>query len=118
MEEREVICIGCPMGCRVKVSVGSDGEVSIIGGNECKKGLKYVIDEVKSPVRMLTMTLLVEGNRSLLPVKASRPVPKSIIKDCVRALAKIKVKPPVKIGQVIVPNVCGTDADLVSSSNF
>ena len=103
------------MGCHVKVSVGNQGEVNILGGNQCKKGGRYIIDEAKLPVRVLTTTLLVEGNGGLLPVRTSKPIPKSILMDCMYVLAKTKVKPPVKIGQVIMPNICETGADLVSS---
>jgi len=118
IEEQEIICVGCPLGCRIEASISGDGKVSVIGGNQCKKWLKYALDEIKSPVRILTTTLLVEGAGRPLPVRSSKPVPKSMVKDCVQALAKIRVKTPVKIGQVIVPNVCGTEADLISSSNL
>ena len=118
MAEQVIICIGCPMGCHVRVSVGEQGEVEILGGNECKRGEKYIIDEARLPVRVLTTTLLVEGNDGLLPVRTNRPIPKSALKDCMYTLARARVKPPVRLGQVLLPDVCGTGADLIASGEL
>ena len=118
MAEQEIICIVCPIGCRVKANVSREGEVSILSGNQCKKGEKYITDEVKLSVRVLTTTLPVEGNGGLLPVRTNQPIPKSKLRDCMYALAKMKVKPPVTIGQVIIPNICDTGADLISTGSL
>ena len=36
MEKRELICIGCPLGCPVTVSM-EEGRVLSVTGNTCKR---------------------------------------------------------------------------------
>ena len=40
METRELICIGCPMGCSLKVTL-ENGQVTEVTGNTCPNGDKY-----------------------------------------------------------------------------
>ena len=40
MEKRELICIGCPMGCPLTVEL-ENGEIKTITGYTCKKGETY-----------------------------------------------------------------------------
>lgn len=37
MEEKNLTCIGCPMGCFLTVKI-KDGEVQSVEGNSCKRG--------------------------------------------------------------------------------
>jgi CxxC motif-containing protein len=111
----EIICVGCPLGCRVTLKIGPDSQIENIAGNRCKEGKKYVTAEFRNPVRFFTSTILAEGSRRLLSVKTDRPVPKSQLKDLTRFVARMKVKPPVGIGQEIVHDVLGTGANLMST---
>lgn len=47
METRELICIGCPLGCPLTVRL--DGEQMEISGNTCKRGEDYARKEVQTP---------------------------------------------------------------------
>ncbi|NLK72013.1 MAG: NAD(FAD)-dependent dehydrogenase, partial [Clostridiales bacterium] len=38
MEKRELICIGCPLGCVVNVEL-EDGTIKDISGYSCKRGI-------------------------------------------------------------------------------
>jgi len=49
-ETREVICILCPVGCRITVEI-EDGEISKIENAGCKRGRDYAEQEIKSPLR-------------------------------------------------------------------
>ena len=40
MENKELTCIGCPLGCRIRVTL-QDGQICLIDGNTCKNGEKY-----------------------------------------------------------------------------
>lgn len=40
MEKRELICIGCPMGCALEVSIAEDGSIKV-AGNTCGRGDSY-----------------------------------------------------------------------------
>ena len=39
-EIRNLICIGCPMGCPLNVTM-QDGTVTAVEGNTCKRGDEY-----------------------------------------------------------------------------
>lgn len=44
MEKRELICIGCPLGCPLTVTM--EGEQITVAGNTCKRGEIYAKKEV------------------------------------------------------------------------
>lgn len=119
MAVETVICIGCPLGCRVSVTVDRRGTVTGLRGARCRQGERYVLKELKEPVRTLTTTLRTEDRDfPLLPVRTSRPVLKALMRDIVRETAGVVVKPPVRSGQVMVPDVCGSGADLVATTDW
>ena len=51
MERRELICIGCPLGCALTVSM-EGAEVVSVTGNTCKRGDVYARKEVTNPTRI------------------------------------------------------------------
>jgi CxxC motif-containing protein len=114
----EIICTGGPLGCRVMVKIGPDSQIENIVGNRCQEGKKYVTAEFRSPVRFFTSTILVEGGNRLLPVKTDKPVPKNRLRDLARFIARIKVRPPVEMGQEIVHDILETGTNLVSTGIF
>ena len=52
MSERELICIGCPMGCPIVVKM-EDGKVTSVTGNTCPRGEAYARKEVTDPTRIV-----------------------------------------------------------------
>lgn len=115
MEKRELICISCPMGCPLTVEL-EGGEIVNITGNTCKRGEVYGRKEVTNPTRIVTSTVKVEGGKSdMVSVKTKEDIPKDKIFECVKALKGITVKAPVRIGDVILPNVAGTGVDIVAT---
>lgn len=119
MPGETIICIGCPLGCRVAVSLDRRGQVTGFRGARCRQGEKYVLKELREPVRTLTTTLrTVDRDFPLLPVRTSMPVLKTLMRDIVRETAKVVVKPPVRCGQVVVPDVGGSGADLVATTDW
>ncbi|MCI8577680.1 MAG: DUF1667 domain-containing protein [Lachnospiraceae bacterium] len=115
MEKRELICIGCPMGCPLTVEL-EGGEVISVTGHTCKRGDVYARKEVTNPTRIVTSTVKVlEGKADMVSVKTREDIPKGKIFDCVRALKDVTVKAPVHIGDVIVPDIAGTGVDMVAT---
>ena len=47
METRNLICIGCPLGCPVTVTM--DGDDINVTGNTCPRGADYAKKEVLKP---------------------------------------------------------------------
>lgn len=117
MEKRELTCIGCPMGCRITVELEGD-EVLSVKGNTCAIGDKYARQEVIAPERTVTSTVVVTGgDRERCSVKTKGNIPKDRIFACMKAIDHIRAEAPVRIGDVIIHNVCGTGVDVVATKN-
>lgn len=117
MDKRELICIGCPMGCPVTVEM-EGGQIVSVAGNTCPRGDAYARKEVTNPTRIVTSTVKVEGGQvEMVSVKTKEDIPKEKIFDCVRALKGMIVKAPVRIGDVILADVAGTGVDVVATRN-
>ena len=117
MEKKSLICIGCPMGCMLSVTL-ENGEVTEVTGNTCKRGDVYARKEVTNPTRIVTSTVRVEGGTlEMVSVKTKTDIPKGKIFDCVKALKNVRVKAPVHIGDVILENVADTGVDIIATKN-
>lgn len=115
MEEKELICIGCPMGCKLTAFL-EDGKVQSVTGNTCKRGEIYAQKELTNPTRIVTSTVKVKGG--ILPVvsvKTQQDIPKELIFQCMDELAKITLEAPVKIGEVVIEHVAGTMVNIVAT---
>lgn len=110
----EMVCILCPVGCRLHVEL-EDSELRVTG-NRCVRGLDYARQEMFEPLRVLTSSVLViGGDCELVSVKTNKPVPKRLINQIMDVLKQTKVEAPVKVGDVLVPNVLETGADVVAT---
>lgn len=117
MVKKELICISCPLGCNLEVSI--DDEDIKVRGNSCKRGEVYGIKECTNPTRIVTSTIFVKnGVEEVLPVKTEKDIPKDKIFDCIRLLKDIEVEAPVKIGDVVVANVLGTGINVVATKSM
>ena len=117
MEKKSLICIGCPMGGALSVTL-ENGEVTEVTGNTCKRGDIYARKEVTNPTRIVTSTVKVSGGAlAMVSVKTKTDIPKGKIFDCVRALKTVCVKAPVHIGDVILENVADTGVDIIATKN-
>jgi len=112
----EIICINCPVGCRLKVKV-EGGEVKEVAGNACKRGEAYARQECVAPMRMVTAVIPVEGSRTPLSVKTAAPIPKHLLLDCMEALAGIKLKAPISAKSVVLKDVLGTGVDIIATKS-
>ena len=86
---KELVCIVCPKGCRLHVDEENDYSVT---GNSCPRGAVYGHNEIKNPTAKL-MSIM-------------------------QALNDISLKSPVTVGQVVLANVCGTDANVVVTKSL
>ena len=117
MEEKNLTCIGCPMGCFLTVKI-KDGEVQSVEGNSCKRGAVYGRKEVTNPTRIVTSTVRVSGgDADMVSVKTKEDIPKGKIFECVKALKSVEVPAPVHIGDVLVKDVAGSGVDIVATKN-
>jgi CxxC motif-containing protein len=119
MVEEKIMCIGCPLGCRTTLRIDHHGEVVKVTGNKCKEGRAYVVEEYRSPVRIFTATILTEkSTRPLLPVRTNRPILKSRLKEATFTLVRVKARPPVRMGEVVLPNLLNSGVDVVATDDL
>ncbi len=117
MEERNLICIGCPLGCPVHVEL-EKGKVVSVMGNTCPRGAEYARKEVTNPTRIVTTTVRVNGGtEAMASVKTERDIPKGKIFECVKALKNVEMQAPVRIGDIVVENIAGTGVSVVATKN-
>ena len=111
---KEFICIVCPRGCHLKV----DDDMNVTG-NTCPRGKVYALNEITNPTRMITSTVAIESKElNRVPVMTSSPIPKGKIFDVMQEINKVRIKAPVKIGDVIIKNVLGLDSDIIATRNI
>jgi CxxC motif-containing protein len=114
-KKHDLVCINCPLSCSIELSE-ENGEVLEISGADCKVGVKYAEEEFRNPRRMVSTTVKVEGGvLPLLPVASVSPIPKSMVREAVRALAGVVLAAPIADGQVVYRDILGTGVDIVSS---
>ena len=118
METRELICIGCPLGCPLTVTV-ENNEVTSVTGNTCPRGDAYARKEVTNPTRIVTSTVRVSGGVSpMVSCKTASDIPKEKIFAGTESLKEVCVKAPVAIGDVVLANAAGTGVDVVATKNI
>ena len=118
IETRELICIGCPLGCPLTVEMKGTEVVSVTG-NTCPNGDRYARKEVTDPRRTVTSTVRVlGGSLPVVSVKTAQDIPKNKIFDCMRELATIRVKAPVQEGDVIVSNIANTGVSVIATKEI
>lgn len=114
----EVTCIRCPLGCAITVDVAPDGAAVYREGASCARGREYAVAEVTAPVRSVATTINVPGCGEPLSVKTADPIPKPLIADAVRAVKAVRVELPVRAGDVILPDVCGTGVPAIATKSL
>ncbi len=111
---KELICILCPRGCRLKV----DADLNVTG-NFCPRGILYAKTEMTNPTRIITSKVKIKAKNAVrLSVKTAQAIPKGKMFDCMRELDKVMVEAPIRIGDVIVYNICETGVDVVATKDI
>ena len=110
VELNEFTCVVCPWGCNLKIQGNQ------ISGYSCTRGLKYAQKEQTDPRRSISGSVRIVGAISnALPVKTSAPLPNDMLLEAAKLLHTVTVRPPVKTGDVIIPNILGTGINFVAS---
>ncbi len=118
MTEKELICVNCPMGCRVRVQLDGDKVVSV-SGNSCIRGKIYAEKECVRPERILTTTVKVEnGSHRVIPVITDKEIPLDMIFEAMEIIKKAAVSAPVSEGQIIIENILGSGANVIASRSM
>lgn len=117
MEEKNLTCICCPLGCQIRVEM-EDGEIRSVTGNTCKNGDNYARKELTNPTRIVTSTVRVHGGEMpVVSVKTACDIPKEKIFACIRQLKNVELDAPVSIGQTVVEDIAGTGVAVIATRN-
>ncbi len=112
--ERQITCINCPVGCRLQVTL-EEGQVVAVEGHGCKRGETYARQECVAPARMVTAAVPVAGRKTPVSVKTRIPIPKEQVFPCMQQLAKLALQAPVRMGDVVLADICGTGVDVIAT---
>lgn len=117
MNQRNLICICCPLGCPMTVIL-ENSQVVDVQGNSCKRGAVYGQKECTNPTRMVTSSVRVTGGvLPLVSVKTAQDIPKEKLWACMKELKTICVPAPVTIGDVVCKNIADTSVDLIATKS-
>ena len=117
-EVKKVTCTVCPRGCEMTVTKRGD-EVTVEGAT-CARGRAYGREELLDPKRMITTTVRVSPEIAgdfLLPVRSASPVPKKLLLAIAEECRRVTLDRPVRIGDVVIPNVLGCGVDVVATAD-
>lgn len=100
----------------MKVTLSDDGKPLTVEGNFCKRGATYANDECTNPKRTVTSTVRCKSG-AVVSVKTDRTVPKGKMFEVMAEINSVIADDDVKIGDVIIENVCDTGANVVATAN-
>ncbi len=121
--EKEIICISCPIGCHLQVLWENknklDPEDIRIQNNKCKRGIIYGREEILAPKRVVTATCAVESvYMERIPVKTTGAIIKNHIGGLLGELYKIRIKTPVRTGDIIIKDFMQTGVNVVATRSL
>ncbi|MCQ2794816.1 MAG: DUF1667 domain-containing protein [Bacilli bacterium] len=112
---KTVSCIICPNSCTIEI----DEATLVASGNKCPRGLEYAKQEITNPQRSITSTVKTSFKHfPVLPCRTSKAVSKSKMMKVMNEINKVTVNDNLKVGDIIIKNIAGTDADLIATMNI
>jgi len=113
MKMPEFVCIACPIGCMLTVTVQADGEV-VVTGNRCPKGAVYAREEILSPKRVVTAVVRTDSEAfPCIPVRTDKSLPRELITGLMEDLARLSVRLPAALGTVLIENYKGSGVNVI-----
>lgn len=111
---KELICIACPRGCALTVTIDDATNIIEVSGNSCPKGISYGKQEVLCPMRTLTTTVACQSARHngettgfgepefiRLPVKTGCEIPLEEMTSMIEKIRTITASAPVRYGDCL-----------------
>lgn len=113
-QTHELLCIVCPEGCEMEV-IEKHGTF-VFSKGICQRGQDYARQEIVDPRRVLTSTVrLTGGEVEMLPVRTTQSIPQEKLLEAMDQIAGITAKAPVRIRDVVCPDVAGSGVALIAS---
>ena len=111
---KKLICIACPRGCALTVTIDDTTNIIEVSGNSCPKGISYGKQEVLCPMRTLTTTVACRSARHngkmtgfgapefiRLPVKTGCEIPLEEMTSMIEKIRSITASAPVRYGDCL-----------------
>ena len=116
-------CTTCPSECLLTVEVEHDAnarvEVRSVTGNNCPRGDTFAHQELTCPMRVLTTTVAVSGgDEALRPRAHAEAIPLELHAQAMDLIRGVVVNAPIRMGDVVLEDLLGTNIDLVASMNI
>ncbi len=124
IESLQFNCTTCPSECLLTVEVERDAdgaveEVLSVAGNSCPRGDTFAHQELTCPMRVLTTTVAVSGSdEALLPVRTAEAIPLELHAQAMDLIRGVVVNAPIRMGDVVLEDLLGTNIDLVASMDI
>ena len=124
IETLQFNCTTCPSECLLTVEVERDADgalaaVRSVTGNSCPRGDTFAHQELTCPMRVLTTTVAVSGgDEALLPVRTVEAIPLALHAHAMDLNRGLVVKAPIRMGDVVLPNLLDTGTDLIASMDI
>ncbi len=118
MYTKQLICINCPLGCPLTVTLNQDDSIASVTGNTCPRGAQYAQKELTAPTRIVTSIVRVNGSvagTATVSCKTRSDIPKEKIFEIVAELKTVTASAPIQIGDVLKANVAGTGVDVIAT---
>jgi CxxC motif-containing protein len=105
---KELVCIACPLACRLTVTEATGGDPTV-SGNRCARGEAYGREEMLAPRRIVTAVVpTASADFPCAPVRTEGTVPRETISRLLMQLYAARVRLPVRQGQVFMADYEGT----------
>jgi CxxC motif-containing protein len=112
-DARDMVCIACPLGCRLTVTPAAGDEVTV-SGNRCPKGEVYAREEILAPKRTVTAVVRTDSAAfPYAPVRTDSPLPRALSDGLLETLAARVVRLPVRVGATLLEDVAGSGVKVV-----
>ena len=114
--EKEIVCIVCPNGCRIRCTQTPDG--IRFTGQKCKRGEAYASSELTHPMRTLTTSVrTVFPDSPVVSVRTAGEIEKAKLLEVSSALGRVLVNKRIHAGEVVAENICGTGVNVICTSD-
>ena len=122
---KNLICIACPRGCPLTVTIGGTTDTIEVSGNSCPKGIAYGKQEAICPLRTLTTTVACKQSPRKgeplgcgvldfiqLPVKTGCEIPLEEMKSMIEKIRTITTVASVQYGDCLARQAAGNGMEI------
>lgn len=76
-------------------------------------------DELNGSGEIFTTLVRIKGSKyNVVPVKSTEPIDKKLWVECSKALSRLYVGAPIKIGDVVCQNLLNTGVSIICTKNI